>query len=376
MQRRNNLDIHELLKRDMFDSSIHCNSHFEKNKPCPHELRGVSDQYLILDSFSKVQNSAIDRGEFRWNFMVQGVSSSDFIGVNNVIETLVEIKIGKFNIPILEEVPYVLSSSPSQRPDKLVLVQNNSSNPGITSTLVPRASNAGQYTLDNLIGGSHVLTPWIFNPYSQLPYSGIFTIQVVEAGIQSYSNRNGTRHHFVFETALSKNPNTLTVEPLGDSVWDKFTFTEPLKDMHGITLIFRNPDNPIRFLPDCYFNVKFIIDSNKFLVLYIENNLLNQGDRIFITNFTSGDPSLDSYVNRADGHLAAGNVNNTPLSPGVPINNANIYTDPAINLAEMPDVLIKIQFFANVFIAKRRIRIPVRFRSIVPRLTNFMNIPG
>ena len=104
MQRRNNLDIHELLKRDMFDSSIHCNSHFEKNKPCPHELRGVSDQYLILDSFSKVQNSAIDRGEFRWNFMVQGVSSSDFIGVNNVIETLVEIKIGKFNIPILEEV--------------------------------------------------------------------------------------------------------------------------------------------------------------------------------------------------------------------------------------------------------------------------------
>ena len=82
MQRRNNPDIHEILKHNMFESTKHCSSHFEKNKPCPHDLRGISDQYVILDSFSKVRSSPIERGEFRWNFMVQGVTSLDHIGIN------------------------------------------------------------------------------------------------------------------------------------------------------------------------------------------------------------------------------------------------------------------------------------------------------
>jgi hypothetical protein len=372
MQRRYAPDIHELLKQDMFDSSKQCTSHFEKNRPCPHELFGISDQYVILDSFSKVPNSAIERGEFRWNFMVQGVTSSEYIGINNVIENLIEMRIGKFTFPILEEVPYNLS----ERQDKIVLVQNNTSATGNTSTLVPHGVNAGQYSVSNLVGGNSSLTPWVFNPYSQLPYNGGFTIQILEAGLQAFSNRNGSRHHFNFYTKLADNPNMLIAELLNNTDWERFIFTEPIKDMHGITLVFRNPDIPIKFIPDCYYNIRCIHDTEFFLTFTVKNNLLNQGDRIFITGFASGNTSLDSYINRVEGHLAAGDPSNTPLSPGVPIHSDTFWTDPAISIINLQDIIPKLPQFVNIFVAKRRMRIPIRFRSVRPKLTNYMTIPG
>src|SRR5579863_2228369 len=97
------IDIHELLKREAFAaSSASCDSHFEKNRPCPDEVYGTSDQYVMLDSWVKdLSRSDPSNGVFSWNFMVQGVSQDQNIGVKDKIDTVTGIQLGSFVIPAL-----------------------------------------------------------------------------------------------------------------------------------------------------------------------------------------------------------------------------------------------------------------------------------
>lgn len=106
--------------------------------------------------------------------------------------------------------------------------------------------------------------------------------------------------------------------PQSGSQWDTFIFTDPLKDVHGLTLVFRNPDTPIRFLPDCLYDVEVGSDGSAtpgpFLRVHAPDHGLNMGDRIFISGFKSGNSKLDAYVNRPEGLVAAG-TRPPPRSP-------------------------------------------------------------
>ena len=391
---RRNLDIHELLKREAFDDSpLVRTSVAQKKHPSQRDvIYGVSDQYIILDTAVKMRDSAVDRGEFRWNIMVQGVTGDEVLGVKDKIDNVIEIQIGSFNIPHLPEVPYILAPPPlsSTGTDQLILISNNNNTVAPYSpTLVPNLggpTQPGQYPTPQLvpttaIPAPSVVIPWIHNPYTQVPFFDRFTVQIREAGLQSYSDRNGARHHYEFSissppTYLGMNPNMLLARPQSGNQWDTFIFTDPLNDIHGITLVFRNPDIPIRFLPDCLYDVSIEVDSalapGPFICIHAPNHNLNMGDRIFITGFKSGNTKLDAFVNRLEGLVAAGSPSAVVLPPGAPIAGTYFWTDPAISIMDLTIQVPVLPQSATVCIAKRRMRIPMRLRRVIDRHTNYI----
>jgi hypothetical protein len=425
------LDVREILKREALNP-LPPPAHAGRPQPL-----GISDQYVMLDTFLKLRESATDRGEFRWNFMVQGVTGDEVIGVRDEIDNVIEIQIGSFAMPNLPEVPYVVDGGGYIANNKMVgqilLDANNISdvyaptlgyNQYATEFLVPGNGEAALAPLGNF----NTLIPWIHNPYSQVPFFGGFTVQVREAGLQSYSDRNGARHHFDLRLTApidgGSNPNMLLAAPQTGKDWDTYTFTDPLKDIHGISLVFRNPDIPIRFLPDCLYNTAVDIWINgsldppppPYLRFYYPGHKLRMGDRIFVQGFKSGNVELDTYVNRPEGLVASGDPTDPyKINPGVLITKREVvvneedptiievkyvedgyfWTDPAINLfnvkfpgivPEVPEVPGSppvpaipahpgmVSFIATqtvtVCVANRRMRIPMRIRRIVDRVTN------
>jgi hypothetical protein len=389
---RLNNNNHERSRDEMFNINRYknrneiipkpCDNHFEKNKPCPYEMFGVSDQYLVLDSFHKLRESRIDIGEFKWNVMVQGVTGDEVIGVRDEVENVIELQVGSFCLPIFDEVEYKLQNPPSTIPsgtNTLVLIHNNSNITG-APTLIPNVGNYGQYPKEILTPPDTFVIPWINNPYTQIPYHNRLTIQVKEAGLQSYSDGNGARHHFEFVVSykpqINTNPNIMSANPISGDLWDTYIFTEPIKDLHGITLVFRNPDYPVKFKPDCLYNVKAVSDGailpGPFIRFDYQSHGLSMGDRIFISGFKSGSINLDSYINRNDGHVASGDPSQLPIQPGVLIPTANsFWLDPAVSIVDLQPIPILPQT-VTVCIAKRRIRIPVRIRKVVDKLTNYI----
>lgn len=373
------LDVKELLKNEAFASNEPaCDDHFDKNRPCPDAIHGVSDQYIVLDTFNKLPMSNIAQGEFQWNFMVQGVTGDEVVGVHDKIDTVIEVQIGSFSIPILEEVPYKLTPQPAAVPtgrNVLVLIQNNNHAAApFNPLLLPT-----QYPLP-----VPTQTPWVDNPYSQVPFGNRMTVQLKEAGLQSYSDRNGARHHFEFNLVYlagiaARNPNMLTALPINGTQWDTFTFTEPLKDVHGLTLVFRNPDAPISFLPDCYYDVDVSSDGaaapGPFLRFTVNNHQLLVGDRIYVSGLKTGVGALDKYVNRPEGHVASGDPALPPLPPSSPIPTPNTFwLDPAVSIIDLTAPAPILPQIVTVHVAKRRMRIPMRLRRVVDRLTNYINL--
>jgi hypothetical protein len=397
------LDVREILKREALNP-LPPPAHAGRPQPL-----GISDQYVMLDTFLKLRESATDRGEFRWNFMVQGVTGDEVIGVRDEIDNVIEIQIGSFAMPNLPEVPYVVADDPFETTGKHVLRGNNI---GTAALKPPPKLGINQYPEAVLVPGPGTtwnntpLTPWVHNPYSQVPFFGGLTVQVCEAGLQSYSDRNGARHHFDFRLTVPNdgaNPNMLLARPMRGAQWDTYTFTDPLKDIHGMTLIFRNPDAPIRFLPDCLYGVTVKHNdppfTRKALRFYAPGHQLRMGDRIFVSGFSSGDAGLDAYVNRPEGLVASGNFDSlTKIEPGVEIAEAYLedyfWTDPGICIedvkfpwlvpaapagpggsppavpayTEMRDELPPQS--VTVCVANRRMRIPMRIRRVVDRVTN------
>jgi len=378
-ERQMGIDTHELLKREAFADDVPgCDSHFEKNRPCPNGVFGVSDQYILLDSFEKLPESNTGGGVFTWNFMVQGVTGNQVMGVRDVVDTVIEIEMGSFPMPILPEVPYVLQNTFVGFQPTVILLHNNTNG----ATGAPLLAN-NQYPQNVGTVPATAFAPWVNNPYTQLPFGGRFTVLVSEAGLQSFSDGNGARHNFEYELSspamLGWNPNMVLAKPIRGS--GIYVFTDPLKDVHGITLTFRSFDLPLSFLPDVYYEavVTSAVGAGPpnpaapFLVFNIPNHSLNQGDRFFVSGFNSGSPTLDTYVNRAVGHVAAGDPTLPALSPGTLIPDPdNFFTDPAIGLAALGVPAPVLPKLAVVRIAKRRLLVPVRFRRVVSRLTNYI----
>jgi len=370
------IDVHELLKGQAFATdSPSCDSHFEKNRPCPSNVYGISDQYIVLDSFYKdATSSNPEKGEFHWNFMIQGATSDQNIGVSDKLDNVVEIQMAAFSLPIPEEVPYVLRTAPITPTgnNQLVLSQNNDNPlPPYNPRLLP-----AQYP-----ASVPAQSPWVNNPYSQLPCGNRITVWYKEAGRQSYIDINGGRHHYEFvatyPSSLGANPNQLVAIPLDGRRWDAFIFTEPLPDVPGMTLVFRTPNNPLSLRQDVLEAVTVTSDgapaNGPYLVFGYTNHGLNVGDRIFVKGFKSGIDVLDAYINRDNGHVASGDPTQPAMLPSTPIPELNrFWLDPAVSIIDMTNPAPVLPQLVTVYVAKRRLRISVRLRRVVDRLTNYM----
>ena len=81
------INVHELLKRQVYNEEITPHSRndansngkpntdkymfFDQSRPYSDQTFGVSDNYLILDSFTKSPvSSNLERGEISWNIQI------------------------------------------------------------------------------------------------------------------------------------------------------------------------------------------------------------------------------------------------------------------------------------------------------------------
>lgn len=405
------LDIHELLKAEAFDGDDQ--SHFERQRPAPAgspsgNIVGVSDQYVVLDSFLKLQTSNSAAGEFQWNFMVQGVTSETALGVHDRVDTVIEMQFGQIVMPPLPPLPYLGGAPPPGAPSGMTLLQNNN----VTAAPAGGAP-AMSYGAAAATGATNsaAASSWAFDPQSQLAL-GQFTLQIAEAGLQSISDYAGARHHidycvgldngrpsaYGFTTAPGPSPTGAAVSPLPlvasplgmpGSGWDTYTFTEPLKDVHGVSLRFRGPDGPLSFAPDCYYNVALRTDADFNVYFTVDApSGLNVGDRVLLRNCKSGFGGLDAFLGAAGGVVVTG----APPAPAPPYNAAALgdvvlptgpsgvpglsayryYFDPCPNVQGIgASANAVIATGVTVCVLKLRMRVPVRMRRVVQRLTNY-----
>jgi hypothetical protein len=350
------IDIKELLKREAFGAQNSASdSHFEKGRPSPSEPYGVSDHYLLFDSFEKVETSDPAKGTFKFNIMTQGVTRDQAIGSKNKIETIIWAQIDTFTIPLLAADAYITND------------------PATNSALPRLVANVGAPTSGSL-----------GVPLTQLPFSDKITIQLEEMGAQAYVGKRDTRHHYEMDATLrvpqgGGSADRITLEP-GKHGWDTYVFTDPIKSCESLTFVFRNPDVTVAFPPDVLYGTTAQTSAAQLLQFNFIGHGLNAGDRIYIKGFTSGNSIIDNYVRRQAGLLVGTGgltADSFRLNPDVDVTvlglgaNAPILP-PATPPATDNTTPIPPSTRIDVRIAKNRIRIPLRIRGVVGYLTNYI----
>jgi hypothetical protein len=352
------IDIHETLKQEALGTdSLACINHSEKSRPCPSVMYGISDQYIILDSFEKVRNSTPEQGQYIFNFMVQGVTRDQNIGVKDKLDTITGIQVTDFCIPLLS-------------------YDNFDST--LAATLTPSLAMLSLTTNGALPATGDATT----NSQSQIPFCSRVTMYLKEIGMQSYSDSNNRRHHFEFDsTVVGADVDRISLKPLKN--FDLYLFTDPIQDIHGLTVQFYNPGNPVRFAPDVLYGVTARTDALQLLEFTYTDptNLINvvAGDRIFIKGFSSDNSTLNSWITREEGHIVGtgGYVLAAPTGPdsGSTLTfrlNPDVLTSGLTPTVIAANTVISSRFAIDIYIAKNRIRIPMRFRRVVDRLTNYI----
>jgi hypothetical protein len=258
----------------------------------PNLKPNKSDQYIILDSFTKNKDSAITNGQLRWTLTTGDLPpGSSGIRIRKPFVNISAIQAAEFTFPEINSRSF---GYVGDTPGKLFLERNVS---GSAST-------------------------YLINQFSHF---GRFSISVSETGTQSISGRFNGRHNFEYKTVKNNLPESFentTVKTIYESIpirdWDTFNISPPISEMNTITLNFKANDVPIKFKEDCFYHCKADIVNNYVQFTYLNHGLLT-GDRIFIEEFESGNSVLDSYMNREEGHLVGGEPGlelSTNLTPG------------------------------------------------------------
>lgn len=352
------------------------------------ETKEFIEHYIMLDSYVKIKNSSTEFGEFKWNFNTQGQTLDESIGVSENIDNVIQIQMATFYIPLLEDSTYMDTRVESYGTVKLY--QNNTSLPGQPPTLIRQNGSYGQYSYSILFDGETYKFPWPNNPFSQIPFANKITVHIKEAGLQSYANFNNVRFNFEFiamhNNRLNGNPNFMQVKPINGARWDEINFTTPLRNLNTMTLIFRNPDYTINFEPDVMYRsfISLVSDptppAGHFLVITTQFvHKLCAGDRIYIKNFIPvlSDGSTNTlfpiyllqYIHRSDGHTVNSIIPGIGLTlePARPIlTDTEFGLDPAIKILDPvdPNITISLPGLIDVYIAKRRLRIPIKIKSL------------
>ena len=343
----------------------------QSNLPDPDSFYGRSDQYIMLDTFRKNPLSDVANGEFMFDLMIQGSTGDYVIGVKERLNNIVEMQIGSFNVELLPMNEYPIIPNPVSNITNGFLLRNTA----------------------DLLGTS-----------LQVQEGQRLTICVKEASLQSYSDKNGKRHHFdlllsnstfthylqsytnATDNALAV-PATTTVvvyTATPDLDWNTYYFTDPIQDFPSITLQFKNPDINMRFLPDVYYNVDAVfaastvaaaggafnsaVPGNLFLIIdtKVVHNIPT-GSKIIVTGLATSNVSINNSVNNVNGLITT--TSYVATSPVVVAANS-LWFNPVINIPANPgftDIVYKV----NVYVPSRRMRIPMRMRRVIDRTTNF-----
>lgn len=328
------IDVKEALKGQALQSqSLACASWGEKNRACPEGPFGISDQYVLLDSYRRTESSNLARGELHFDFAVQGRTGNQQIGTNDTVDTVIEMEVGPFYFPLLPEFSYVTNNP-----------QTNNGLPRLVAN--PAAPPVGTLT------GS----------LTQLPDGGRIVLFFKELESQSISIGGQRQYHFEFQASLAPTNDRLLLTPLFRR--EKFIFTDPINDIHGLTACFYGRDQPVEIPTDTLYNLTPTTSpAPPMLHLGVngQTHNLNANDRVYVSGLSTADAVINDYVNRREGLVVGAGttadfVRFNPDIDATPLGTSPFATGPT-----------------NMFIPKNRIAIPIRFRRVVARTTNYID---
>lgn len=341
---------------------------------------GICDHYMILDSYQKLEDSHLELGEYKFNFSPRGGTRDQAIGIRDDITRIIEITVSKFTIPLTKND---LFRAADADPSYSIL--------GLTD-------NFSAYSAPN---SSHVA-----DRTQQYAYQRI-TMLMRDISAQSFIDNENTQHHFEFDitaighTTGAGSGNKLLMTPIDDN----YVLTDPINHVHGMSINFFNPDYPLKMPPDVIYGVTLYsrtisggaspadnIIQFRFLEPTGQLELI-VGDRVFFKGFesyyipsgsttkTTQNHTLNRYINRHEGHrLGDDPVAGTTTTITVSNNLYKLYLDPKISTANLTGTdgstapangaEIQSKTRVNMYIAKNRIRIPVRFRTLSKKYTN------
>ena len=341
---------------------------------------GIVDHYLILDSYNKIEDSHVDRGEYKFNFNPHGLTGDQAIGIRDDITRIIEIAVCSFTIPLIKND---LFRAADADPTFSIL--------GLT---------------DNFAGYVAPDISYIEDRTQQYAYERI-TMYMQDISAQSFLDNENSRHHFEFDVSAvghatgSGHGNKLLMTPIDNT----YVLSDPVNHVHGMAISFFNPDYPLKMPPDVIYGIALYsvtqsggtssadnVIQFRFLEPTGQLNLL-VGDRVFFKGFesyyieagsttkTTHNHTLNKYINRQEGHrLGDDPVLGTAAIITVSNNLYKLYLDPKISTANLKGVdgvtapanneEFKSKTRVNMYIAKNRIRIPIRFRTLSKRYTN------
>ena len=359
---------------------------------------GISDHYMILDSYQKLEDSHPERGEYKFHFNPRGATKDQAIGIRDDITRIIEMTVSKFTIPLTKLDSFDATTLTTANPALSIL--DLTGNPSEPSADISAVSSRHQ----------------------QYAYQRI-TMYMRDISAQSFIDNEDKRHHFEFEpTAIghirgSGYGNKLLLTPIDDN----YVLTDPINHVHGMSINFFNPDHELKMPPDVIYGVTLysaVTDigtsptDNIVQIRFMEPTgqlELLYGDRIFFRGFesyynlitgttSSGDPIytkttqnhvLNRYINRPEGHIIGEDLVSSTSSIVAlvvnPVNNIyNIYLNPNIKTSLLDNFTtsgtagsaytngeeIQSKTRVSMYIAKNRIRIPIRFRTLTKKYTN------
>jgi hypothetical protein len=294
--------------------------------------KGLSDQYIMLDSFKKNPNSRVDQGEFIFDLAIQGSTGENVIGVRDKLDNIIEIQIGAFYLPPMPPIIYGPADD--------------------TFTLTLPSPAISQY-----YPGQHI------------------SVYIKETGLQSYSDSNGKRHNFdliAYNNTYSEISYSSITNPATDGAllaepyvgWDTYKFTDPIMDLSKITLQFATPDNPLNFYNDTFYVSTLPITGGihdfQIVNLDLYNAILSTKyvsggivQKIVISGFNCSSTKAYNIINNPYGVIAVLTAPSTiQISPSLIFN------------VDIPSFNIKVQVLQN------RVRIPLKVRRLISRKTN------
>lgn len=243
---------------------------------------------------------------------------------------------------------------PRERSIRMLLdsrYRNRSTSPDVFSWSIsfsPNEENGSvsiQQAVDNIITMQFDEFHIPYVPSADTPYRKI-SLLVDEFQFSSVIAHEFRHYHMLFDSTIETNRIRLTPSTQDKG---KYNFTVPINWINRITISFGNPLTPINFLPEFYVVYLSVNGVNSTYINFSDNHQVSDGETVYITNFTTANPSTDfeaiKNINNPLGHQVAF-VSNTILE---------ITTDlTTITMLSPPQKL-------ECYIATRRIFIPIRF---------------
>lgn len=229
--------------------------------------------------------------------------------------------------------------------------RNLSTDPSVFKWTVLNSANTSQGTVNTLSDKIHNITVMQFSSFF-IPYTPSadnvyrqLSLLIEEFESMSVILRNNRRYHMLFNSEIISNRIRQTPQQEDEA---RFRFSTPVNFLDTITIKFFSPYTPVTFLKDRYNDVVItFLNPNESLLTFSEDHKVVDGELVHITEFSTLTPSADyvqiNEVNKEEGQIVT-YLSNTTLTINVDL--SAITADP--------------NNFAKVFIASRRISIPIR----------------